>query len=66
MSEVKGDKTWIILVFVVNTDGSDIHKLLFIDWTYRPHCFGRNNGTDLGFGYYWNKKAWITSKIFEM
>ena len=66
MSGVKGDKTWITLAFTVNADGSDIRKPLFIGQARRPHCFGRNDGSDLGFDYHWNKKAWMTSKIFEM
>ena len=66
MSGVKGDKTQITLAFTVNADGSDIHKPLFIGWACRPHCFGRNDGLDLGFDYHWNRKAWMTSKIFEM
>ena len=66
MSRVKGDKTQITLAFTVNTGGSDIYKPLFIGWAHRPHCFGRNDGSDLGFDYHWNKKAWMTLKIFKM
>ena len=52
MSGVKGDKTRITLAFTVNADRSDIHKPLFIGQACRLHCFGRNDGSDLGFDYY--------------
>ena len=52
MSGVKDDKTWITLAFTVNADGSDIRDPLIIGRAHRPHCFGRNNGTALGFDYH--------------
>jgi hypothetical protein len=63
---VKGDKTRITLAFCVNADGSDIREPLFIGHARRPRCFDKKDGYDLGFDYYWNKKAWMTGILFQL
>jgi hypothetical protein len=65
LAGLKGDKTQITLAFCVNADGSDLRKPLFIGHARKPRCFQKRDGTDLGFSYYWNKKAWMTGTIFQ-
>ena len=65
MSGVKGDKTRITLGFTVNADGTDIRPPFIIGHAHKPQCFERKDGSDLGFDYHWNKKAWMTGVLFQ-
>jgi hypothetical protein len=65
MSGVKGKKTRITYAFTVNADGSDILDPLIIGKYKKPRAFHNKTGTELGFLYRNNAKAWMTSVIFE-
>lgn len=64
-SGVKGNKTRITYAFTVNADGSDKLPPLIIGKWKRPKAFGRKSGRDLGFLYYSNAKAWMTTVIYQ-
>ena len=66
LSGIKGDKTRITLAFCVNADGSDIREPMFIGHARRPRSFNKQDGYELGFEYYWNKKAWMTGILFQL
>lgn len=66
MSGIKRDKTRISLVFIVNADGSHSLPINIIGQAKCPRAFNKKSGKDLGFEYYWNKKAWMTSSIFQL
>ena len=46
-----------------NMDGSEKHKLLVIGKSVKPYCF--KNVKSLPCQYTANKKAWMTSILFE-
>lgn len=66
MSGSKKDKTRISLVFAVNADGSHSFPVISIGRAKCPRAFKKKSGKDLGFEYYWNKKAWMTGSIFQL
>lgn len=47
-----------------NMDGSEKIELLFIGTAAKPRAFKKKSGSELGFHYVANKKAWMTSEIF--
>jgi hypothetical protein len=65
MSGRKKDKKRITLVFLCNADGSEKHPIFFIARSKQPRCFGKVTPQKRGFLYWNNKKAWMTSEIFE-
>lgn len=65
MSGIKGDKMRILIAFVMNADGSDIWRPLFIEHSQRTCCFIQKEVSDFSFIYFWNKKVWMTGSIFQ-
>ena len=56
-------KQRVTLLFCANMDGSDKKKMLVIGHFNNPHCMGR--GVRRPCPYRANKKAWMTSQMFE-
>lgn len=65
LSGVKKSKQRITILFACNADGSEKLPLFFIGKAARPRCFRKKTGTELGFYYRNNKKAWMTAVLFE-
>lgn len=61
----KADKHRLTYALTTNADGSDTFPPLVIGHAQRPRCFQKKSGNDLGFDYWWNKKAWMTGSIFQ-
>ncbi|PPQ75267.1 hypothetical protein CVT25_000840 [Psilocybe cyanescens] len=61
----KKDKFRITLLFACNANGSEKLPILYIGKSKKPICFGRQSPNQHGFYYWNNKKAWMTSSIFE-
>jgi DDE superfamily endonuclease/Tc5 transposase DNA-binding domain len=62
----KKDKTRITIAFTCNADGTDQFEPLFIGHSAKPRCFNKKSGTDLGFWYLNNKRAWMTGEFFDL
>lgn len=63
---VKGVKARITIVVTTNADGSDKRHLTFIGKFEHPQPFKRKGGREAhNMDYYWNKSAWMTTKIFR-
>ncbi|KAG8993163.1 hypothetical protein FRB90_000772, partial [Tulasnella sp. 427] len=60
----KGNKHRMTYALTTSANG-DAFPPLVIGHAKRPRCFGKKSGSDLGFIYYWNKKAWMTGSVFE-
>lgn len=60
----KGSKERISVLFCVNSDGSDMREPLVIGKSLKPRCF--KNTKTLPVKYYANKKAWMTTNIFNL
>jgi hypothetical protein len=65
LSGVKKSKQRITILFGCNADGSEKLPLFFIGKAARPRCFRKKTGKELGFYYRNNKKAWMTTVLFE-
>jgi hypothetical protein len=65
MSGKKKSKFRITLGFACNADGSEKMPLFFIGKPKRPRCFKRASPAEEGFYYRNNKKAWMTTELFE-
>lgn len=63
-SGLKGDKTRLTFGFCINASGTERLEPLIIGHSKKLRCFKRKSGQELGFLYYWNKKAWMTGSIF--
>ena len=64
-SGVKGKKIWLTYALTTNADGSEKLPPIMIGKAYRPWAFNKKTGEQLGF-YYWNNaKAWMTSSLYE-
>ena len=61
----KADKHRITYAFTANADGSEKLPPLIIGHARKPRAFKKKEGKDLGFDYWWNKKAWMTASIFQ-
>ncbi|KAE9020906.1 hypothetical protein PR001_g12484 [Phytophthora rubi] len=61
---LKKDKTRITLALAANADGSERREPLIIGRAKRPHCFKGKDGSDLGFDYTRNRKAWMTKALY--
>jgi hypothetical protein len=61
----KKERFRITIGFACNSDGSEKMPPIFIGKAKRPRCFGKR--TPIGHGFYYrnNKKAWMTSELFE-
>jgi hypothetical protein len=64
MSGKKQIKTCLSILFTCNADGSEKFQPLIIGKWKKPHCF-QKPVEDYRFYYWNNKKAWMTSEIFE-
>jgi hypothetical protein len=62
---IKQDKTRLTLALSCNADGSELLNPFFIGHANKPRCFSKKSGQDLGFFYRSNKKAWMTSLLFQ-
>jgi hypothetical protein len=65
MSGKKKSKFRITLALACNADGSEKLPLFFIGKSKRPRCFRTSSPASLGMYYRNNKKAWMTSELFE-
>lgn len=65
MSGKKKEKFCLTLGFAVNADGSEKLPLFFIGYAKKPRCFNSKTPQSAGFEYRSNKKAWMTSELFE-
>ena len=65
LSGLKKSKQWISILFVCNGDGSEKLPPFFIGRTAQPQCFGKKTAKELGYYYKSNKKAWMTTVLFE-
>jgi hypothetical protein len=65
LSGQKKNKFRITLSFACNATGTEKLPLFFIGKSVRPQCFQKKSGKELGFNYQGNKKAWMTSALFE-
>jgi hypothetical protein len=62
---VKQDKTRITIALTTNADGSEYISPLFIGHANKPRCFKKKTGSELGFEYKSNTKAWMTALFFQ-
>ncbi|KAF8706676.1 DDE protein, partial [Rhizoctonia solani] len=65
MSGVKLDKSRLTYLLCANMDGSEKRPPLIIGQARRPRCFGKLEGRQLGFYYFWNSTAWMYQTIWE-
>ena len=65
MSGKKKNKSRITVVFACNSDGSERMEPLFIGKYAKPRCFMKRDPESMGIYYRSNKKAWMTTVIFE-
>ena len=61
----KKNKFQITIAFACNSTGTDKLCPFFIGKFARPRCFQKKTGRELSFYYRNNKKAWMTSVLFE-
>jgi hypothetical protein len=52
-------------VFTTNVDGSEKRQPLVIGKAKKPHAFQNKTGTQLGFYYRNNAKAWMTAVLYQ-
>jgi hypothetical protein len=62
---VKGNKNRLTYVFTTNADGSDKLPAFIIGKAARPRAFQKKSGTQLGFYYRSNAKAWMTAQLYQ-
>ena len=65
MSGKKNERFHITLGFACNTNGSEKLLAFYIGKSAKPKCFNKKTPNELGFYYRNNKKAWMTSELFE-
>jgi len=59
----KRAKDRITIMLCCNMSGSELLKPLVIGYSQKPRCF--KHVKSLPVEYHWNKKAWMTTRIFE-
>lgn len=64
-SGVKGKKDRLTYVFTVNAHGLEKRKPLVIGKAFKPQAFGGKTGSQLGFQYRNNAKAWMNMEIYQ-
>jgi DDE superfamily endonuclease len=64
MSGEKASKNWISILFICNELGEK-EDIWCIGKFKRPQCFKKKDGSAYGLNYQNNKKAWMTSSLFE-
>ncbi|KAF8219843.1 DDE-domain-containing protein, partial [Tricholoma matsutake] len=62
---VKGKKVRLTYAFTSNADGSEKLPAFIIGKAKKPHAFGNKTGTQLGFYYCNNAKAWMTTALYQ-
>lgn len=62
---LKKDKTRITIALCANSDGTEKRDLFFIGHAEKPRAFNKKRGEHYGFYYRWNKKAWMTTILFQ-
>ena len=60
----KKKKERLSYLVCTNADGSEKYPMLIIGRSKKPKCFGKYEGSELGFNYCSNKKAWMNSDLF--
>ncbi|EGN97839.1 hypothetical protein SERLA73DRAFT_153116 [Serpula lacrymans var. lacrymans S7.3] len=65
MSGKKKEKSRISIGFACNANKSEKLEPFFIGKTKKPQCFNKQSPEQQGFYYWNNKKAWMTTAIFE-
>lgn len=65
ISGKKKDKSRMTIAFACNATGTEKLPPVFIGKSAKPRCFQKKSGKELGFYYRNNKKAWMTSALFE-
>ncbi|EGO05072.1 hypothetical protein SERLA73DRAFT_44001 [Serpula lacrymans var. lacrymans S7.3] len=65
MSGKKKEKFRISVGLACNADGSEKFEPIYIGKSRRPCCFKKQSPKQLGIYYRNNKKAWITTALFE-
>jgi hypothetical protein len=65
MSGRKKDKFRISVGLTCNADGSEKLEPFFIRRARKPRCFKKQTPEQCGFYYRNNKKAWMTTVLFE-
>ena len=64
-SGVKGTKVRLTYLLASNADGSEKRPPLIIGKAKKPRAFQNKTGTQLGFDYRNNAKAWMTASIYQ-
>jgi hypothetical protein len=64
-SGTKGNKKRLTYAFTANADGSEKLPPFVIGKAAKPRAFQKKTGTQLGFYYHNNAKAWMTTKIYQ-
>jgi len=65
MAGKKKENFHITIAFTCNADGSECLPPIYIGKAEKPHCFKTQTPVKLGFYYQNNKKAWMTSELFD-
>jgi hypothetical protein len=65
MSGRKKDRFRISVGLACNADGSEKLEPVFIGRARKPRCFKKQTPEQRGFSYQNNKKAWMTTVLFE-
>ena len=63
-SGVKGNKVRLTFTLTSNADGSVKKEAFIIGKAKKPHAFGGKSGSQLGFYYRNNAKAWMTGALY--
>lgn len=61
----KKSKERITVALICNASGSDKRKPVVIAKSRRPRCFGKTFDPTMYCDYYHNKKAWMTTAVFQ-
>lgn len=64
-SGVKGNKNRLTYAFTSNADGSEKLPPFIIGKPAKPRAFNRKTGSQLGFYYRNNAKAWMTAYLYQ-
>ena len=64
-SGVKGKKLRLTYLLTANADGSKKLPPFIIGKAHKPRAFKNKTGTELGFQYWNNMKAWMTATLYQ-
>lgn len=62
---IKGQKSRLTYAFTSNADGSEKLEPFVIGKAHKPRAFGKKTGSQLGFYYRNNAKAWMTADLYQ-